>query len=163
MEEQQAALRLEMERKEKMEFLKEKKKMEELLRKEACERAGKKYVPGEEVKVKKKPSIQAVKDGMKIVNTLYTEERRPGVAKTCFKTFHTFCKNIHKDPTQDKFRAINLGNEKVAARIGKISGGIAMLKGVGFSETDDGNLFMEEEDVDIDLLKQAIDLVEMKM
>lgn len=155
-------LRMELDRKEKMEFLKEKKRMEELLKKEAAERAGKTYVPGEDVKVKKKPSIQAVKDGMKIVQTLYTEDRRPGVAKTCFKTFHTFCKNIIKDPEEEKYRTINLSNANVAARIGKISGGIAMLKGIGFQDNDEGNLFMEREDVDEALLKEAMEITELK-
>lgn len=81
-----------------------------------------------------------MKEAAKIVTTLYTEDRRPGVAKTCFKTFHTFCKNILKDPSECKFRTINLGNEKVAARIGKISGGIGMLKGVGFQENEEGRI-----------------------
>jgi hypothetical protein len=99
---------------------------------------------------------------MKIVNTLYTEDRKPGVAKACFKTFYTFCKNVLKDPKEPKFRTVNLGNEKVQAKIGKISGGIAMLKGVGFFPNDEGNLFMEEEDIDLDLLKQAMELVELK-
>jgi len=80
MEEQQKKLQAELDRKEKMDFVKEKKRMEELLRKEAAERAGKVYVPGEE-KARKKPTIEAVKEGAKIVATLYTEERRPGVAK----------------------------------------------------------------------------------
>lgn len=100
---------------------------------------------------------------MKIVTTLYTEDRRPGVAKDCFKVFHTFCKNVLKDPSNEKFRVVNLGNEKVQAKIGKISGGLGMLKGVGFFENDDGNLFMAEEDIDQDLIKQAMEIAELKM
>lgn len=100
---------------------------------------------------------------MKIVTTLYTEDRRPGVAKTWFKTFHTFCKNVLKDPSEPKFRTINLSNEKVQEKIAKISGGLAMLKGVGFHDNEDGNLFMEEDEIDKDLLKQAMELVEMKI
>jgi hypothetical protein len=100
---------------------------------------------------------------MKIVTTLYTEDRRPGVAKTCFKTFQTFCKNVLKDVTEPKFRTVKLSNEKVQIKIAKISGGIGMLKGVGFYENEEGNLFMEEEDVDKELLEQAIELVEMKI
>ena len=100
---------------------------------------------------------------MKIVTTVYTEDRRPGVAKTCFKTFYTFVKNVLKDPSNEKFRSINLANEKVQARIGKISGGLGMLKGVGFYEGDDGNMHLEDEFLDQDLLKQAMELVELKI
>jgi hypothetical protein len=64
-------------------------------------------------KKKVKKGFDAVKEGMKIVETLYTEERNPGVAKTCFKTYHTFCKNILKDPSEEKFRTLNLNNEKI--------------------------------------------------
>ncbi|CAI2373716.1 unnamed protein product [Moneuplotes crassus] len=163
MEENEARLRLELERKEKKEFNEEKRRMEELLRKEAAERAGKKYVPGETTKIKKKPSLQAVKDAAKIVMTLYTEDRRPGVAKTCFKTFYTLCKNVLKDTDNQKFRIVNLANEKIAARIGKISGGLGMLKGVGFYENDEGNLELMDEHLDPDLLKEAMELVELKM
>lgn len=119
-------------------------------------------MPGEE-KPKPKPSLQAVKDGMKIVTTLYTEERKPGVAKAWFKTFYTFCKNVVKDPKEEKFRTINLSNDKVKEKIGKISGGLAMLKGVGFYENDEGNLYLSDEHLDVDLLKEAWELVEMKM
>lgn len=96
-----------------------------------------------------------MKEGIKIVTTLYTEERKPGVAKTCFKTFHTFCKNVVKDPKEEKFRTINLANEKVRDKIGKISGGLAMLKGVGFYENDEGNLYLADDYLDVDLLKEA--------
>ena len=99
---------------------------------------------------------------MKIVNTLYTEDRKPGVAKTCFKTFYIFLKNVVKDPKNEKFRVVNLHNEKVAARIGKLSGGIGMLKGVGFSENGDKNLQLQDEDLDLDLLKEVMEFVEMK-
>ena len=99
---------------------------------------------------------------MKIVSTLYTEERKPGVAKACFKTFYTFCKNVVKDPKDDKFRTINLSNEKVKEKIGKISGGLAMLKGVGFYENEEGNLYLADEYLDVDLLQEAWEIAEMK-
>jgi len=45
------------------------------------------------------------------VRTLYTEDRNPGVAKTCFKTIHVYLNNILKDVNEEKYRKINLGNE----------------------------------------------------
>ncbi len=107
--------------------------------------------------------MTAVKDAAKIVMTLYTEDRRPGVAKTCFKTFHTLCKNVLKDVTNHKFRMVNLANEKIQSRIGKISGGLGMLKGVGFYENDEGNLERADEQLNEDLLKEAMEFVELKM
>lgn len=162
MEEAQANIRMEADKREKKEFMNAKKEMEELLRKEKCERAGIKYVPGEAAVVKVKPSIDQVKEGIKIVNTLYTEERSPGVAKMLFKTFHTFCKNVAKSPDDEKFRVINLSNDKVQDRIAKKSGGLKMLKGVGFTDSDDGNLFMKDEDLDLDLINKAMELVALK-
>jgi hypothetical protein len=38
-----------------------------------------------------------------------------------------------------------------------------MLKGVGFYENDEGNLFMADHDVDQDLIKQCMEFAEGKM
>ena len=45
------------------------------------------------------------------MRTLYTEDRQPGVAKTAFKTISVYLGNVIKDPNEDKFKKINLGNE----------------------------------------------------
>jgi hypothetical protein len=58
----------------------------------------------------------------------------PGIAKTCFKTISVYLGNIMKDPQEEKFRKINLGNENFQKRVGKITGGLNILKGVGFIE-----------------------------
>ena len=39
-----------------------------------------------------------------------------------------------KDASEDKFRRINMGNEAFQKRIGKITGGVSILKGVGSLE-----------------------------
>lgn len=52
-----------------------------------------------------------MKHGIKIVGTLYTEERQPGIAKTCFKTITVYLKNALKDPMDEKFKRINQANE----------------------------------------------------
>lgn len=75
-----------------------------------------------------------MKHGIKTVETLYTEDRQPGVAKTCFKTISVYISNILKNPTEEKFRKINLTNEAFQKRIGKINGGLSILKGAGFEE-----------------------------
>lgn len=71
--------------------------------------------------------------------TLYTEIRMPGVAQTCFKTCQTLIGNLIKDPSNEKFRKVNLDNEAIKKRIATINGGLSILKGAGFVKADDGN------------------------
>ena len=49
------------------------------------------------------PPIVRVKEGIKIIKTLYTEDRSPGIAKTAFKTISIYLKNVLKVPVEDKF------------------------------------------------------------
>lgn len=89
--------------------------MLEQLRRDKEERFGKKY-GGSDAPLQEQPKptgpqgIELVKHGLKTVRTLYTEERQPGVAKTCFKTCHVYLTNVIKDPTEEKFKRINLSN-----------------------------------------------------
>ena len=54
----------------------------------------------EKQKEKEKMSpIDTIKHGIKTVTTLYTEDRQPGVAKTCLKTIPVYTGNVVKDPT----------------------------------------------------------------
>ena len=57
--------------------------------------------------------MDSVKEGYNIISTVYKESNKPGVAKTCYKTFATVCKNILKDPSNEKFRSLNLENAKL--------------------------------------------------
>ena len=45
------------------------------------------------------------------MKTIYTEDRQPGIAKTCFKTITVYLGNVLKDPSEEKFKKINLTNE----------------------------------------------------
>jgi hypothetical protein len=85
------------------------------LEKDRCERLG---IPFDEKKAmeniakkEKKPPLEEIKHGIKTVKTLYTEDRQPGVAKTCLKTISVYTGNVVKDPSDPKFQSINLGNE----------------------------------------------------
>ena len=55
--------------------------------------------------------LELVKHGLKIVKTLYTEDRQPGVAKTCFKTCQIYLTNVLKDRNEEKFQKINMTND----------------------------------------------------
>jgi hypothetical protein len=48
------------------------------------------------------------------------------------KTCLTFLNNAINDPTNEKFRKINLDNAAVSARVAKINGGLQILRGAGF-------------------------------
>ena len=93
-----------------------------------------------------------------MVKTLYTEDRQPGVAKTCFSTCKVYLSNVLKDKNEEKYQRINLGGEAFQKRVGKINGGISILKGAGFVEQPDNSLYMEN--INEELIKEAIRLVE---
>ncbi len=99
-----------------------------------------------------------MKHGLKLVKTLYTEDRQPGVAKTCFKTCQIYLTNVLKDRNEEKFQKINMSNDAFQKRVGKITGGIHILKGAGFIENSEGILHMEK--IDEDLIKEALRLLE---
>ena len=106
----------------------------------------------------KKDPVEMIKHGLKTVRTLYTEDRNPGVAKTCFKTISVYLTNVLKNPTEEKFRKINLANEAFQKRVGKINGAMSILKGSGFEEQGDDSLQINN--VDENLLKEALRLLE---
>jgi PUB domain len=117
MDEQQQKLALEFQRKEKMEFENAKKAMLEQLKRDKMERFGGAAVANTGAGVAEAPKpkfpqgMELVSHGIKTVRTIYTEDRQPGVAKTAFKTCHTILSNALKDPTEEKFKKINLSNE----------------------------------------------------
>lgn len=106
-EEQEAAIALQQRKKEKEEFMNAKRQMLMQLERDRCERLG---IPFDESKAienikkkDKKPPLEEIKHGIKTVKTLYTEDRQPGVAKTCFKTISVYAGNVVKDPSDPKF------------------------------------------------------------
>ena len=102
-----------------------------------------------------KSGLELLEHGIKTVKTLYTEFRQPGVAKLCFKTCNTFVGNVLKDVNEEKYKKVNLDNNAVNTRVGKINGGKAILKGLGFYENPDGTNTLVMTNVDVDLLKKA--------
>lgn len=166
MEEQQAKLDMDRQKKEKQEFLDAKQKMLDELRRDKEERFGK-SIPGQSTQAAAKPTgpektpLEKVDGGIKLVTDVYTEDRSPGVAKTCLGTIRLYLSNVVKDPSEEKFRRINLANENFQKRVGKVTGGLIILKGVGFEEHPDGTLFLASPDVD--LVKQVISKLEQKL
>ena len=106
--------------------------MLEQLQRDKEERFGKSAASGATVSVSASSApqkqalegIELVKHGLKTVRTLYTEDRQPGVASTCFKTLSVYLGNLLKDPNEEKYKRINSSNEAFQKRVGKISGGL---------------------------------------
>lgn len=78
--------------------------------------------------------------------------------KTCFKTIGIYTGNVVKNPTEDKFKTINMANEAFQKRVGKISGGKIILKAFGFEENLDENKMVLKE-YNADLFAKGIDLI----
>jgi len=93
-------------KREKKEFMDAKQQMLDQLRRDKEERFGKSGATEAVAGVpapKKEPPLEIVKKGIKTILTLYTEERQPGVAKTCFKTLAVYMKNVLKVPQEEKY------------------------------------------------------------
>ena len=156
-EEQEMVRAMEARKAEKAEQAREKARMRELLERDKRERFGGKASAAEEAKKQKSPA-ELVEHGIKTVKTLYTEIRAPGVAKLCLKTVCTFIKNVQKDPSNEKFRKVNLENAAVQTRVAKVNGGVAILKAVGFKMAEDGgNYLIMTQEPDLAVIQNAID------
>lgn len=162
MDEQRKKIDLDYQKIEKKEFNDAKSRMLEQLRRDKEARFGKSYagaetsVPGQ-VAPKKVDPIDSVKAGLKMIRTLYTEERNPGIAKTCFSTMKAYLSNVLKDVNEEKYRKIKLTNEAFNKRVGKINGGLQVLKGAGFEDAGE-ELVMTQ--VNETLIREALRLIE---
>lgn len=66
-----------------------------------------------------------------------------------------------KNPTEEKYRKINLVNDAFQKRVGKITGGLSILKGVGFEEAGDQALSLDNYDEAV--IKETLRLLENKL
>lgn len=138
--------------------------MLEQLKRDKEERFGKKAGGGEVAATtapaqKKMEPIEQVKHGIKTVRTLYTEDRQPGVAKTCFKTISIYLANVLKDPNEEKYKKINLTNAAFQTRVGKVTGALGILKGAGFEDNEADSTFVIHNPNET-LIKETLRLLE---
>lgn len=61
-----------------------------------------------------------------------------------------------KNPSEEKFRRINLSNENFRKKVGDMLGGIGILQETGFSEE---NGFLVMKNIDSELVKSSIQLL----
>jgi len=73
-----------------------------------------------------------------------------------FNTLLTYLGNIMRNPAEEKFRKINLGNAAFQARLGSLEGGIDFLMKCGFKKDAAGEfLLMAPDDVAAEVLNAA--------
>jgi hypothetical protein len=114
--------------------------------------------------LKEKSGKELAEVGINTVATLYTEFRTPGMAQTCFKTCSTLIGNLLKDPSNEKFRRVNMDNEAIKKRVTTLNGGLNILKGAGFVKSDEGNfLIIEKSNIDNLLLSTVIKMLQEKI
>jgi hypothetical protein len=78
----------------------------------------------------------------------------------CVKTLKKMLQNVHANPTELKFRKVNLVNETFKAKVGSVQGGTAILKAAGFDVSpDDENTLILATDADLQRLEQVLDRV----
>jgi len=76
----------------------------------------------------------------------------PNPATKAMETANKYVENIVNNPTEEKFRAINLENAAFQRLVGAKKGGLAMMTAIGFVEQD-GKLALTE--IDAEWLKVA--------
>ena len=83
----------------------------------------------------------------------------PWVVKICLQTVRVYLNNLHGNPSEERFRKINLQNEHFRNRVGSCKGGLALLKEAGFE--DNGELFLVlKESPSVPKLKEIIDTLD---
>ena len=69
-----------------------------------------------------------------------------------------------KSPEEEKFRTLNMENAAIQTKITKLSGGIKIMKGLGFVVKQDVNKFyLAQENIDQDLLFKSQTFFESKV
>lgn len=166
-DERQHKLHLEAKMKEKKELEERMDRQRQLYECEQRERFGpdwKSKVPAKKDEVAVKTGSALSQSGIEMVASLYTEMRCPGVAQTCFKTCFQLLNNLLKDPSNEKYRKVNLENNAIKTRIGTINGGLNILKGGGFEKNSDGTAMnVEQSAVNTSELTKIVDMLKEKI
>src|SRR4051812_22619290 len=117
MEEAETKRFLELQKQEKLEKEREKRKMLEQLARDKEERFGIKFNPDNLSEVKKEYSIiENAEYYIKSIKTLYPSFRHGDTTKNCLNTIKVVLSNIVKNPTEEKFRKVKTSNPNFIER-----------------------------------------------
>ena len=104
----------------------------------------------------KLPPQEAIEKSVTILSGL----KAGGVGATALKTLRKLVGNVLKDPSNPKFRSINLANEAIRKRVTKHPGGMIMLEAVGFQKSDNMKMLLSDADLDKGILSLAKERIE---
>jgi len=110
----------EIQRMEKEKFLKEKKEMEERLKRDKEERFGKKI---EDIKVDVKKPNEIMNDAIKSMKKIHNCLKEPNTMKNTLELIKKCITNVKSDPSNEKFRVLKCDNKTVDNKIMKVTGG----------------------------------------
>ena len=71
--------------------------------------------------------------------------RTAGDGGAALKLLITFVKNVVENPSEPKYKSINMESKAFKAKLGSLVGPVTMLKALGFSPTDDNKLQLSDE------------------
>lgn len=81
-----------------------------------------------------------------------------GKGLECLTTIIKLLNNVVSNPSELKYRKINLANETIKAKIVSVQGGVALLKAAGFEQSlDDSNSLILSTDGDLERVVKVLD------
>jgi hypothetical protein len=75
---------------------------------------------------------------LKVIDTF----RVGGKGLECVRTIRKLLHNVQTNPSEPKYRKINLANDTVKAKIVSVQGGVALLKAAGFETAESDNFML---------------------
>lgn len=157
MEEAEMKRQAEIQKNQKLEAEREKRKMLEQLARDKEERFGKKFDSTTQQSQKEYSPYDDVEHYVKTIKTLYPPFREGDLTKNCFNTLKVILGNIAKNPSEEKFRKCKTTNPNFQERVGRINLAIKILKTLGFEEEDE---FLVAKNPDFALFEKVIALLE---
>ncbi|XP_040993637.1 LOW QUALITY PROTEIN: chromatin assembly factor 1 subunit A [Juglans microcarpa x Juglans regia] len=145
-------------------------KIRQKLEEDKAERRRKLGLPPEDPSaVKPSPVVEDKKSSLPVRPATKAEQMRESLrslkqnhkdddakVKRAFQTLLTFVGNVARNPDEEKFRKIRLGNPSFQERVGAFSGGIEFLELCGFEKIEGGEfLFLPRDKVDMAVLNSA--------
>mmetsp|Transcript_38381 Transcript_38381/g.96141 ORF Transcript_38381/g.96141 Transcript_38381/m.96141 type:complete len:396 (-) Transcript_38381:408-1595(-) len=162
--EQEEKIAQEKRRREKEQDAKDKARVRAELAKDKAERQAKLGVKPGEAAAAAKPEdpykLRKIELGTKLRDVIFdlkNDPAQPNPATVVMETAGKYVENIAKNPTEEKFRAINLENAAFQRRVASKKGGLALMTALGFVEEEGKLLLKEVDDKWLEMAKAEID------
>ncbi|KAL4436460.1 hypothetical protein ABPG74_003026 [Tetrahymena malaccensis] len=140
----------------------DKQRMLEQLQRDREERFGKKFAGNKpaDQQAKEPTPFEKFQVGIKQVKTAHPRNIFLDKAQVCLKTIQIYIQNMVNNPTEEKFRKINLENKAYQTRVGECFGAKETLLYLGFVEE---GTFLVNHNPNFEILKQALTFLEKEI